>query len=269
MRTANRSVARRTAIAVVAALILLGVGAYTVYAARGKAKLSLHANPPARTVKDGGSTQFRIAIRRSHFSGTVTLWVGRGMPAHAFAKIAPSSTHGSSATLTIRTSAKTPPGHYKIHLQGRSKPASKSLSVKLSVKAKGAPGNAGPVQVPPFTVTAGAGPLVPGVTQPLNLAITNPSHLALTVTSLSAQPQSVSAPNATSALPCTLTDFSVRQFSGPVSLPIPASTTRTLSSLGVPSTLWPAVTLLDRPVDQDGCRGAALNLLYTGTGKLG
>jgi hypothetical protein len=269
MRIVTRSTARRTAIGVVAALSLLCGGAYAVRGARSRAKFTLHANPSARTIKSGASTKFRIAIRRAHFSGIVSLRLGRGMPAHAFAKISPSSTHGASAMLTIRTSSRTAPGHYQIHLHGRSKSATKSLAVKLTVKAGGTSGSAGPVRVPPFTVTARADDLVPGVTRPLDLAITNPSHLALSVTALSARPQSVTAPNATPALPCRLADFSVRQFSGPSPLRIAAASTRTLSSLGVPSTLWPAVTLVDRPVDQDGCRGATLNLVYAGTATLG
>jgi hypothetical protein len=68
MKIATRSAARSAAIAVVAAPILLCVGVYA-YAAHGKAKLSLRPNPSTRTVKGASSTQFRAAIRRSHFSG--------------------------------------------------------------------------------------------------------------------------------------------------------------------------------------------------------
>ena len=105
--------------------------------------------------------------------------------------------------------------------------------------------------------------------QALNLAITNPNHLRLSVRSLTVSVQGVSAPNATRSLPCACADFLVIQFSGRYLLIVPAANARTLVALGVPSREWPQVAILDRPLDQDGCQGASVTLFYAGTARLG
>jgi hypothetical protein len=99
--------------------------------------------------------------------------------------------------------------------------------------------------------------------------LTNPSAQNLGITGLSVGIQQITAPSATAALPCTSGDFSIRQFSGSFPLVIPASRTRTLAQLGIPAAQWPQVTVLNRPVDQDGCKGASLTLTYTGRGLYG
>jgi hypothetical protein len=107
------------------------------------------------------------------------------------------------------------------------------------------------------------------VSRALNLSIAHPNRLRLSVTSLIINLQSVSAPRATGRLPCTLTDFSVRQFWGSYPLIVAPSTTRTLSELRIPTARWPRVATIARPFDQDGCQGASLNLVYSGTVRLG
>ncbi|MDX6372101.1 MAG: hypothetical protein QOD98_1089, partial [Nocardioidaceae bacterium] len=42
-----------------------------------------------------------------------------------------------------------------------------------------------------------------------------------------------------------------------------AGTAGTLSSFDVPSAALPHVAMLDRSVNQDGCKGATVNLTYT------
>ena len=44
---------------------------------------------------------------------------------------------------------------------------------------------------------------------------------------------------------------------------------RSLAELGVPSSQWPEVGVIDRPTDQDGCQGASLSLNYSAAARLG
>jgi hypothetical protein len=49
---------------------------------------------------------------------------------------------------------------------------------------------------------------------------------------------------------------------------LPAQTAKNLSSLDLPAEQWPQVGLLERPVNQDGCKGASLTLGYAADGTL-
>jgi hypothetical protein len=108
--------------------------------------------------------------------------------------------------------------------------------------------------------------LQPGAPAAIDLVLRNPSAQNLSVTGLTVIAKSVSAPQSTTQLPCTLADFSMGQYSGTYPLALPASSTRTLSSLGVPSARRPQVTLINRPLNQDGCQGASVVLTYSGQG---
>jgi hypothetical protein len=130
------------------------------------------------------------------------------------------------------------------------------LTVRLTITAR---------QPASFTISGDAGQLWPGVSQPVNLSLSNPNGQAISVDSLTVSVRSVSAPQATGALPCSAADFSVTQFPGPYPLTLPAHTTRSLSDLGVGSPEQPHVAMLDWPVNQDGCLGATVTLSYSGT----
>jgi hypothetical protein len=75
----------------------------------------------------------------------------------------------------------------------------------------------------------------------------------------------VTAPGQDAAHPCTAEDFSVQQFSGPYGFQLPESSNNTLASLGIPESQWPRVAMVDRPVNQDGCKGASLTLDFAGS----
>lgn len=96
----------------------------------------------------------------------------------------------------------------------------------------------------------------------LDLSVSNPHKYRLTVTKLTAVVRSVKAPHATRALPCTKADFAVRDYTGR-RFTVPSGVS-TLQRDRVPRRQWPAVWMLNRPVDQDGCKGATLNLAYDG-----
>lgn len=111
-------------------------------------------------------------------------------------------------------------------------------------------------------------PISPGVRAPLDLKLTNPHDFRMSVTDLRVTVQRVIAPNADDAHPCSIGDFTVGQTSGSVAMTVAARATSTLSSLGLARAAWPQVGMLDRSVNQDGCKGASLTLGYAASGTL-
>jgi hypothetical protein len=107
--------------------------------------------------------------------------------------------------------------------------------------------------------------LAPGLTVPLDLMLTNPQAVAVSVRSVAVWVASVSAPRADAGHPCGARDFAVAQYSGRGLRLRPRSKT-TLGRLGFARSRWPRLSMLNRPINQDGCKGAALTLAYRGAG---
>ena len=112
-----------------------------------------------------------------------------------------------------------------------------------------------------FTVNGDAiHKLYPGVTSPIDLVFTNPNTLPITVTGVTA---SISGTSDNAHCPVA-GNFSIgRQLQ--VNVVVPASSTRSLSDLGVAQAGWPTVAMANRPVNQDGCQAKTVNLTYTGS----
>ncbi len=109
--------------------------------------------------------------------------------------------------------------------------------------------------------------LAPGVTAPINLALISTNLFDLDVVGLTVTVESIDAPHADDAHPCSSNDFAVRQLEpANVVLELPAKSRRTLKTLGLPRTAWPAITLLNRAVNQDGCKQASVSFTYTASG---
>lgn len=120
------------------------------------------------------------------------------------------------------------------------------------------------------TITAeAAGAFAPGVTVPLNLAFENRNDFALTLGEVRVAVTGIDAPRAKAGRPCTQADYTVRQLAADVRLMIDADSVTDLRALGLDADELPAVTLVDRPVNQDGCKGAALTLTYQTVGPEG
>lgn len=124
----------------------------------------------------------------------------------------------------------------------------------------------------PYTVSGNAAALLyPGAApSPINLTFSNPNvgnggsgADGVRVANLTVAISSVSAPNARTSTPCTIADFAVTQFSGEYPFLIPSGLS-SLQSLGFAQSTWPGVRLIDRPVNQDGCKGATITLSYDG-----
>jgi hypothetical protein len=263
--------------------------------------LAVRVAPASFTVTPGATATYMLRVARNHrsafgLSGRTGLVVRpAGMPTGSVAYFSNSSAvggnlHPSARTaLTITTAAATPPGTYDMRLGVRRAHRRGSAMVELVVSAPTVivPGRADlpagvapsvppvppvppapPVPAPPdaFTI-AGALPhlLTPGTGEPLDLTLTNLESTDLTIANLNVQVASVSGPQSSSTHTCDPDDFSVEQFSGTPGFTLPAASSADLGELGFAPSEWPTVSMLDRPVNQDGCKGASLSLSFTGT----
>jgi hypothetical protein len=110
------------------------------------------------------------------------------------------------------------------------------------------------------------GAIVPGSMVPLNLSFANRNSFSVTVDRVAVRLRSVRAPGADAAHGCGRADFTVRQLPRTVELRLASESTQRLSAMGLSPSRWPAVGMLDRPVNQDGCKGAVLTLDYEASG---
>jgi len=265
---------RRTTTAVkvlLVGLLVMLVSAGTIFAASqggsqgNKSGVTIQVNPSSRTADQGNSVSYSVLFTSTNgFSGNVTPTVS-GLPAGTTAGFAPSSVtiaQGKAATvvLTVATSATTPEGKTDLTIAtaaGASQAA--GVVVQLFVQSSRKT----------FSISGDLGaPLSPGAAVPLDLSIANPNNKALALGSLSV---SITGINRTQAavragLPCTASDYVVTNYSGPYPLTVPAGSS-SLQSLGISPALWPKIAMLDTTLNQDGCKGATLQLAYSGAGE--
>jgi hypothetical protein len=258
--------------------------------------LSILVAPASRTVTPGGAARYAVKVVRNHhgpigLSGRTKLSVRRGgLPAGAGISFTSARALGAGlaprakTTLTITTSADVSPGTYEVQVQADRPHRSGSAAVELTVAA--APVSGPPVAaprpveapievVPPgvpvvapdaFTI-AGALPnlLTPGAGEPLDLTLTNLETTDLLIASLNVQVAAVSGPQTDPTHSCDSEDFAIEQFSGAPGFTLPASSSADLGELGFVPSEWPTVSMLNRPVNQNGCQGASVSLSFTGT----
>jgi hypothetical protein len=94
----------------------------------------------------------------------------------------------------------------------------------------------------------------------IDLSLRNSNGYPLRVTQIVLGVRRVTAPHATPALPCTTADFATTNYADHTF--VAPSGSSTLGRDHVLRTQWPTVAMLDRPVNQDGCMGATLELAY-------
>jgi hypothetical protein len=118
-----------------------------------------------------------------------------------------------------------------------------------------------------FSITDGrlGGTLAPGVSLPVDLKLFNPHAFALRILSLSVRVRSVSAANASRRDPCTTRDFFSSAFTGHYGFRLGSRRKISLGGLGFSTQQWPHVGMVERSVNQDGCKQATVTLVYAGT----
>jgi hypothetical protein len=232
-----------------------------VVAAAPAQTFALGATQTSATMLPGGTAAYSVTTSAVNgFIGAIALAV-TGAPAGATTSFSPSSVPvGSSSTLQVTTKNNTPGGNYTLTVTGTSGSRQQSVALTLVITTTGKQ----------FTITAPAVTVNgPGAAAPLNLTLTNPNNQPLQVTnltvSISAVTKDASAP---ANHPCTAADYAVVQFSGTYPISVGAGQTVSLLGLGITSSsLWPALTMLNTSSNQDGCKGAAVSLSFSGTGQ--
>lgn len=227
--------------------------------------ITVTLSPSSRSLDQGQSTTFAVsATSTGGFVGPVMFNVA-GLPAGATAAWSPSSVVlGSGGTaqvsLTITTATTTPVGKFDFTVKGTSG----------AFESNAAPGQLQVQEVKRSFGVTGAlyGVLAPGVSLPVELKISNPENKSIAVTNLRVSiAQVVRTPAAVAAnLPCSSADYQIIQYTGTYPFAAPSGPS-SLTSLGVPQSKWPQVRMLDTLQLQDGCKGATLQLTYSGTGQ--
>lgn len=115
----------------------------------------------------------------------------------------------------------------------------------------------------PFKISGNASStLYPGgATASISLQLTNPNSVTIYINNLTVSMLPITAPQASTTHTCTAADFSLTQYTGTYPLVLAAGATMTLSSQ------LPTIRMLDRPLNQDGCKTATLNFSYSGSAQ--
>jgi len=228
------------------------------------AAFSLSATPAVNTMLPGDVATYQVNVNAlSGFGGPVSLSTIGVLPSGMTASFAPSTvTPGRTSTLTVTTKNNTPSGNYTLTIAGSAPgQAQQTTTVGLNIAATG---KSFGISGPAFSNIA------PGVTIPLDLAITNPNNQQLLVTNLTVTVQSVTkAPGVDPNLSCTPADYVVTQYGGTYPLAVAANGVGVaLSSLDPVAAHLPTVGMVNsKTVNQDGCRGASVVLAFTGAGQ--
>jgi hypothetical protein len=105
--------------------------------------------------------------------------------------------------------------------------------------------------------------LRPGGSSRINLGFANNGSKAVTFRHVRVTITGIKAPQADTDHPCSRAAFRVRPMRAGTFL-LSGDGFTSLASLGVPASQWPRIAMLNRPVNQDGCKGARLTLGYLG-----
>jgi hypothetical protein len=250
------------------------------------ASLVVSVEPSSRAVAPGATARYALHVARGRLariglSGLTALSVKRdGLPAGAHVSFSPQRGIASpltslrGTTLTVATASSTAPGAYTLRVQAQRRHRSGSTAVRLVVSAPGgaavpsSTSASGPsLRAPEAFTIAGTVPaaLTPGTGQRLDLTLTSLEAFDLSISGLAVAVSSVNAPESDPSHACGTDDFSVAQFSGVPGFTLPAMSTVRLSALGFAASELPLVSMLDRPVNQDGCKAASFSLSFAGT----
>jgi hypothetical protein len=224
---------------------------------------SLSSAPASLSISPGSSGAYSLGISRTNLTGPISFSLS-GLPQGVTASFSPNPATGSTTTLQLTASPSASTGSWTLYIVGSGQDATGKTqygyaSVQFGVVSNGKA----------FSISGdAASQLAPGVSRTLGLAFSNPNNQSLSVTNLSVTIASISqtASAKASGLPCTAADFAVTQYNGPYPLALPSGNS-SLTSLGVPTSQWPRISMLDTSANQDGCKGASLVLNYSGSGQ--
>ena len=106
-------------------------------------------------------------------------------------------------------------------------------------------------------------PVAPGVSSKISLRFVNTIPTTVVLSGVRSASSASTPRRPTPTHPCVRADFRIRQMPAG-SLRVPSGRVTTLYDLGVLRRDWPRLTMINRPVNQDGCKGARLKLALPG-----
>lgn len=231
---------------------------------------TLSISPSSLTVLQGDNGAYTVTLtRNAGFTDPVALAVS-GVPSGTTASFNPVTISGatSSSTLTVAAASNAATGLSSLTVTGTdtldSTVPAATATATLSVQATAS-----------FAIRGNANQtkLSPGYSTGIDPLLSNPyGNFALSLTSLQVTLGSVTAPGT-----CSTQDFSVRQMDAsalPVTIAASAQDVSLSKLLAAAHPTWtqaqvaaalPQVTMLNRPVNQDGCKSASVGFNYVGT----
>lgn len=227
--------------------------------------ITLQLAPTSRSVTQGTSASYSVVVQPTGgFAGNVSLSIS-GLPAGATAAFSPASVAvgpgSSSGTLDVSTTSATPLGTYSLSLKGSSGTLQSAVVVVTLTVTAG--------QHQQFTISGSpVGLLAPGYAVSINLQLANPGNSNINITGLTVSIAGVTrtAQAVANNRPCNPSDYAVTQFGGSYPFTAPPGNS-SLSGSGIPAVQWPQIRMLNSSLNQDGCKGATLQLSYSGTGQ--
>jgi hypothetical protein len=235
-----------------------------VVAAPPPAGLAVAITPATISVAPGSTASYAVAVSRLNgYTGPIVLTTAGTLPGGISTRLSPTSLPAGTsspapATLTVTTTPSTPVATTALTVTAAAAPGipatSSSATATLVVDAN--------QSSKPFALAGDAlGAMSPGLApSPVDLVVTNPNNQALRITNLGVTVTGTSRPA------CGAAEFTVRQYAGSYPLAVAARAQGVrLTTLGVPHGALPAISMLDRPGNQDACKGVTVHLAYTGT----
>jgi adhesin/invasin len=135
-----------------------------------------------------------------------------------------------------------------------------AYSVTATVTGVGTPATFSLINSANFTISGNVPALYPGTSQKVNLVFTNPNPSPITVAT-----GAVTTTISTTQAGCSASaNFAVTQ-GLTASVTVPASSTKSLSDLGIAQANWPVVAMVETHTNQDACEGAPLTFTYSGS----
>jgi hypothetical protein len=226
---------------------------------------TIDASTTSQQVLQGDQATYKISVSSvDGFTSPVSLSVS-GLPSGVTATASPNPVtpkpKGETLKLTVVAASNASTGNYTLTITGTSGGVVHSTQVALTV-----------LETVSFSIrgNANTAKLYPGLQRPVDPLISNSySNFGLSISSISATLTGVNAPGS-----CSLQDFSIQQL-GSSAYPVTIGAgvqNATLSSLiqqahpswtaQQVSNALPQLTLINRPVNQDGCKNASVNLHY-------
>jgi len=271
-RTGRRSLLPTLLLTMLALLAVLATLLFTGNRNRNRGSgpdFGISIDAPLVSVTSGEAVKTTVTIRASgRFTGPVTL-SAEDVPAGLTAVFTPASvTLGphkptASVTLTLQATGALAAGPLNVKVVAGASGQQQTTTVALQVQPDGSLASPPPSGTPTTSFSISGSPvaaLAPGIRRAIAVRLDNPTDQTISVGTLRVELRG------TSQAGCAIANFALTQYSGSYPLVLRPHSHNTLATLGIATQLWPQLSMLDLPVNQDACKGATVRLHFAGTG---